>query len=192
MSSGFLIASGISFVLTLISFLIGSYYVDKYVQLLSLTNQHNAYTRSAMRIGLYLFFLPALFSFFGMKFLQIHTAIVGGNTQAVGLTAEIQSQAGGITLFLVTYGILLIGYGQLLIRMNLKRKLLYHVPSMLLFSVVLTVIAHSIVVSLLISCIMALGILIYTYRKSASATAQTNNATIISARQTKMRYDNFR
>lgn len=170
---GFLIASGVSFILTLVSFLIGSYYVDKYVQLLSLTNQHNAYTRSAMRIGLFLFFLPALFSFFAMKFLQIHTVISGKALATTGIMSEIDTQTGGITLFLVTYGILLIGYGQLLIRMNLKRKLLSHIAGLLLFSIVLGVIANSIIISLLISCILALGILIYTYRKSMTSSLET-------------------
>ncbi len=182
--NGFLIASAAFFGLTLISFLTGSYNVDKYLQLSKFTMQQGALSRVVMHIGIYLFVLPAIFIFFAMKMLQISLALSAdsaGNSstsasflQSQSLAHELLTQTGGVTLLCVCFGILLVVYAQVLINFDVKKKVLLYIGGLILFAAILIALTQTIVISLMIASIIALGVIILTYRRLQNQQNQKN------------------
>jgi hypothetical protein len=121
-----------------------------------------------MRIGLYLFVFPAVFTFFGMKLLAIHLALGGREIGTQSVSQEIFRQTGGVTIFALTLGILLVIYAQVLIKSGLRNKVLVYVPGIVFFVVLLTYLMQALVLSLMIGSMSTLGLVIVTYRKTQS------------------------
>jgi len=163
--NGFLIATGVCFVLTLLSFLAGSYNVDKYLELTKLTKQQGPVSRAVMRIGMYFFILPSVLLFFAMKSLQIYLITTGKQVAVQSLEQELVTQTGGVTLFLVTFGILLIAYVHVLILFQFKKKAIFHAFGFVVFSLALIFLTQTIVISLMIVNILILGLTVFTYKR---------------------------
>ena len=165
MAEGYIIASIVFFILTLVSFLRGSYYVDKYVQLLKLTRQQAPFLRVATRIGIYLFILPAVFLFVAMKLIQVYMSASGQPIEVQSLTREMVTQTGGATLFLVSFGILLIVLMQVLLSVHQREKAIVALPVLIAFATVLVYFTQTIVISIMIASITTLGVIIFSYRR---------------------------